>query len=85
MFNRSMNAANPLTQVVVFFMPQQEATKVHLVHSGWAGGDEWEQARLWFDNVWRLAFEALERRVNSGDTGQPYTTMREPGTSAVYR
>ncbi|MDQ3930554.1 MAG: SRPBCC domain-containing protein [Chloroflexota bacterium] len=75
MFQQSMNAADPLTHVVVFFIPYihggESGTEVHLVHSGWASGDEWEQARLWFDRAWGGAFVALEQLVNGGAAGQP--------------
>ena len=72
MFQQTMNVADPLTHVVVFFIPDtngdEDGTEVHLVHSGWGSGDEWEQARLWFDRAWGGAFVALEQRVNGGDT-----------------
>jgi uncharacterized protein YndB with AHSA1/START domain len=88
MFEQTMNVADPLTHVVVFFIPalDEASTEVHLVHSGWGSGDEWEQARLWFDNAWRLAFGALETLANSGDMGQPTATAREVTASAAsYR
>jgi uncharacterized protein YndB with AHSA1/START domain len=88
MFEQTMNVADPLTHVVVFFIPSPDGagTEVHLVHSGWGSGEEWEQARLWFENAWRLAFGALEGLVNGGDTGQPRATTREVTASAAsYR
>ncbi len=60
-----MNNADPLTHVVVFFIPCNEGgrekarTEVHLVHSGWRSSAEWEQARLWFRKAWDDAFENL--------------------------
>ncbi|MDQ3928433.1 MAG: SRPBCC domain-containing protein [Chloroflexota bacterium] len=87
MFQQSMNAADPLTHVVVFFIPHwsgdESGTEVHLVHSGWGSGDEWEGARLWFDNAWRLAFAALERLANGDDSGQSPATPQEVAASAA--
>ena len=66
-FAHFMNTKNPLTHVVVFFIPCPEApdhcTEVHLVHSGWEDSDEWEAARQWFENQWKLAFTRLNEYV----------------------
>jgi hypothetical protein len=66
-YSHFMNDADPLTHVVVFFIPQTEGsvphTEVHLVHSGWRSSEEWEEARQWFERAWRAAFEELERQV----------------------
>ncbi len=65
-----MNTADPLTHVVVFFIPCSAAmnsadwTEVHLIHSGWRHSKEWEEARKWFDRAWDGAFENLDRYVN---------------------
>jgi len=65
-----MNTADPLTHVVVFFIPCNETmrsgdcTEVHLVHSGWRSSIEWEEARIWFEKAWDVAFENLKRHVN---------------------
>jgi uncharacterized protein YndB with AHSA1/START domain len=87
MFEQTMNVADPLTHVVVFFIPYadgaERGTEVHLVHSGWGAGDEWEQARVWFDNAWRIAFGALESLVNGGNAGQSAVTTREVTSSAA--
>lgn len=87
MFEQTMNVADPLTHVVVFFIPHvngdESGTEVHLVHSGWGSGEEWKQARVWFDNAWRIAFGALASLVNGGDLGQPTATTREATTSAA--
>jgi uncharacterized protein YndB with AHSA1/START domain len=58
------NNADPLTHVVVSFYPDGEWTTVHLVHSGWRGTSEWEEARQWQDRAWSVAFSELERKVN---------------------
>jgi uncharacterized protein YndB with AHSA1/START domain len=85
MFQHSMNAADPLTHVVVFFIPysngSESGTEVHLVHSGWGSGEEWEQARLWFERAWGGAFVALEQMVNGGGDRQP-SNEREVAASA---
>ena len=68
-YSHFMNEADPLTHVVVFFYPGADdlsaSTEVHLIHSGWGSSAEWEEARQWFERAWRLAFEELERQVNS--------------------
>ena len=67
-FEQFMNDADPLTHVVVFFFPCGEGSagpaEVHLVHSGWRSSPEWEEARRWFERVWRVALEELERRID---------------------
>jgi len=66
-FKRFMNNADPLTQVVVFFVPcdreSEQCTEIHLIHFGWRGSEEWEKARLWFDKAWAVALSELERYV----------------------
>lgn len=56
------NAADPLTQVVVVFVPAGELTVVHLVHSGWRSTPQWEQARAWQEQAWRGAIAGLEKK-----------------------
>ena len=34
-FKHFANTANPLTHVVIFFIPSRKSTDVHLIHSGW--------------------------------------------------
>jgi uncharacterized protein YndB with AHSA1/START domain len=67
-FEHFMNETDPLTHVVVFLVPYGEesadSTEVHLIHSGWRGSPEWEEARQWFERAWRVALEGLERQVN---------------------
>jgi uncharacterized protein YndB with AHSA1/START domain len=73
-YSRFMNDADPLTHVVVFFVPQPErsvpSTEVHLVHSGWRASEEWEEARQWFDKAWRVAFEDLEHQINGSEESE---------------
>lgn len=54
-----MNAIDPLTHVVVSFVPLAAGTRVHLVHSGWPSSPEGEAARAWFERAWGMAFAAL--------------------------
>jgi len=67
-FKHFANDADPLTHVVVFFVPcgvpQGTLTNVHLVHSGWRSTPEWEEARQWQAQAWHMAFARLERLVN---------------------
>ena len=66
-----MNRADPLTHVVVIFLPSADTdgqslyTEIHLIHSGWRNSGEWEEARLWFEKAWEAAFKKLEAIVNS--------------------
>lgn len=63
-FKHFANHADPLTHVVVFFLTDGDETHVHLIHSGWRGTSEWEEARQWQDQAWKVAFRALEKKVN---------------------
>ena len=61
-FAHFMNAADPLTHVSVFFSPisdGENATEIHLVHTGWRSDDDWERAREWFEGVWENALASL--------------------------
>lgn len=60
-FKHFANQADPLTHVVVCFMPIQNGTQVHLIHSGWRSSPEWIEAMHWQERAWRVAFEALEK------------------------
>lgn len=64
-FKHFANAADPLTHVVVFFIPNDRGTDVHLIHSGWRSSAEWEEARQWQDRAWYGAFQQLEKLVNN--------------------
>ena len=61
-----MNECEPLTHVTVAFVPGEEAGKpraeVHLVHTGWRGTAEWEEARQWFVRNWEGAFAELGKQ-----------------------
>jgi uncharacterized protein YndB with AHSA1/START domain len=64
-FKHFMNAADPLTHVVVSFLPNSkgpiESTEVHLIHSGWGNSPEWHKAREYFMHAWNGAFRNLEK------------------------
>ncbi len=69
-FNHFMNNADPLTHVVVFFIPREKgndsisSTDVHLIHTGWRNSAEWDEARSWFERAWNEAFRVLIKKVN---------------------
>jgi uncharacterized protein YndB with AHSA1/START domain len=64
-FEQFMNNADPLTHVIVFFIPTSSSTTgVHLIHTGWRSSAEWEEARLWFERSWISSFENLKQLVN---------------------
>lgn len=63
-FKHFANNADPLTHGTVFFIPQGNSTEVHLIHSGWRGSPEWEEARQWQSNAWTGAFRQLQAKVN---------------------
>jgi len=65
-FKSFMNSADPLTHVIVFFSPYKKtanSTTIHLFHTGWRKGVEWEEARNYFDKAWTNAFKALREKI----------------------
>ncbi len=60
-FKSFANTADPLTHVVVSFVPEGNGTRVHLIQSGWRSSPEWEEARVWQERAWTGAFKQLER------------------------
>lgn len=68
-FKHFMNQADPLTHVVVFFIPCNEeggklCTELHIIHSGWRSSPDWEEARQWFEKAWQNALDNLKKQVN---------------------
>jgi len=62
-FQSFMNSSDPLTHVIVFFSPKRDdpaRTIIHLFHTGWGKGDEWQQARDYFEKAWSLALKELQ-------------------------
>lgn len=65
-YDHFMNSADPLTHVAVSFVPTSHSTtELHLVHSGWRGSPEWEEARQWFANAWKQAFGELKNKIEA--------------------
>ncbi len=62
-FKSFANAADPLTHVTVAFTPEGAGARVHLLHSGWRSGADWEEARLWQERAWAGALKELQRVV----------------------
>lgn len=61
-FKHFANSADPLTHCVITFHRSDDGTTVHLVHSGWRGNDEWEEARIWQERAWGYAFSLLAEK-----------------------
>jgi hypothetical protein len=55
------NGADPLTHVVVTFLEESPGTRIRLLHSGWRSDTRWDEARVWQERAWRVAFESIER------------------------
>lgn len=62
-FKHFMNNVRPLTNVTVLFIPFQNSTEVHLLHTGWRDTADWEEARQWFDKTWGNALAELNSYV----------------------
>lgn len=62
-FKHFANQADPLTHVVVIFIPTRNGTQVHLIHSGWRSSEEWSEAMQWQERAWRLALSKLEEML----------------------
>lgn len=60
-FKAFANGADPLTHVVVVFVPEGAKTRIHLVHTGWRSTADWEEARIWQERAWSGAITELER------------------------
>lgn len=69
-FKEFMNEADPLTHVVVIFLPGDNGldpcTDVHVIHSGWRSTEEWEEARQFFEWAWNEALKELKDIVDNG-------------------
>lgn len=64
-YKHFMNNADPLTHVVVSFIPcgdgTSSCTEVHVIHTGWRTSSEWEEARKYFERAWSNALEELRK------------------------
>jgi hypothetical protein len=58
------NRTDPLTHVTITLVPDGNETVVHVVHSGWRGTPEWEEARTWQVRAWAGALTRLRTRIN---------------------
>lgn len=55
------------TWVVVLLDPEGPAkTRVTVVHQGWRGGAEWEEAYRYFDRAWTLVLARIRRAFDEG-------------------
>lgn len=68
-FREAMNDVDPLTHVVVSFVPDADCTHVHLVHSGWRATPGAQEARAWFERAWTTAFDTLIQVAPASDLG----------------
>ena len=59
-----MNKEDELTQVNVLFHPKGRFTQVTIIHSGWGGGENWNQAYEYFYKAWEGALAQLKTVVN---------------------
>ncbi len=68
-FKQFMNTADPLTHVVVFFLPvgtkEEQVTEAHLIHTGWGSSSQWLEAMKYFESAWNSALQNLAKEVNS--------------------
>lgn len=64
-FKDLTNGDDPLTHVVVSFVPHGTGTRVHLLHSGWRSGPAWAEAYAWQERAWTGALAKLERIASS--------------------
>ena len=62
-FKHFTNSVDPLTHVVVSFIPTETGTKVSLIHSGWRTTAGWQEAKLWQERAWALAFNNLKEII----------------------
>ncbi len=67
-FSSFMNFADPLTHVIVFFSHKEKDTNktiIHLFHTGWRKGPEWQKARNYFENAWSKALQGLKDKIKN--------------------
>lgn len=63
-FKHFANNADPLTHVVVVFTPNKNGVEVRLLHTGWRNSAEWDEARVWQERAWNIAFDNLKQQIN---------------------
>src|SRR6266704_1082706 len=68
------NVRRHKTRVNIYFERVEALTKVRIEHSGWDGGEEWDEAYEFFDRAWDLDLARMQQRFSSGpiDWSKPY-------------
>lgn len=54
------------TVVILRFQAEGDATRVHLHHTGWGEGGEWDKAYAYFSNAWPRVLANLQKRFTEG-------------------
>ncbi|MFW9996814.1 MAG: SRPBCC domain-containing protein [Candidatus Odinarchaeota archaeon] len=66
-FESFMNSADPLTHIIVFFSPANDGpgrSTVHLFHTGWRKGSDWQKAREYFEKAWTIGLQELKKQTS---------------------
>ena len=64
MYAHFMNNVRPLTNVTIAFtQAEQNKTEINFLHTGWRDTDEWEEARIGFEKIWKGAFHHLKHYI----------------------
>jgi uncharacterized protein YndB with AHSA1/START domain len=66
-FTSFMNLVDPLTHIIVFFTHNnnQKKTNIHLFHTGWRKGSDWQKARQYFKKAWCNALQCLAEKIKN--------------------
>jgi len=67
-FHSFMNSIDPLTHVIVFFLPSSDdpdKTTIRLFHTGWRKDQQWQQARNYFEKEWSQALQELKAKIKN--------------------
>lgn len=68
-FKFFMNFVDPLTHVIVFFSHNKnpKKTNIHLFHTGWQKGSDWQEARQYFQKAWSKALQNLKEKIKNNE------------------
>lgn len=66
-FKHFANNADPLTHVVVFFVLNNDNTEIRLIHTGWRNTPDWNEACVWQEKAWSIAFDNLKQKNIKGE------------------
>ncbi|NHJ23857.1 MAG: SRPBCC domain-containing protein [Candidatus Lokiarchaeota archaeon] len=68
-FKSLMNFVDPLTHVIVFFSHNNSPKKtiIHLFHTGWRNGSDWQKAREYFQKAWFNALLGLKEKIKNNE------------------